>query len=125
MHAVLVFISDKRRKNVLGIFGNLSILQKHVFFFNVGSLITGYNFFLSLKKPDWNSLVLMNHVLLLVLLFYDSCVQRFAKEWTRKQHERLHLGVKPYVCHVCDAKYSQKTSLDCHVRTHHSSKHGF
>jgi len=49
------------------------------------------------------------------------CDKSFAKDWTRTQHERLHLGIKPYKCTVgkCGAQFSQKTSLDCHTKSHH------
>jgi len=48
------------------------------------------------------------------------CEMAFGTEWTRTQHERRHLGIKPYKCTHCLQDFAQKTSLDSHIRVHHS-----
>ena len=49
------------------------------------------------------------------------CEMAFGTEWTRTQHERRHLGIKPYKCKECSQEFGQKTSLDSHIKVHHSN----
>jgi len=51
----------------------------------------------------------------------SDCNMFFANGWTRKQHENLHLGIKPYGCQYCEISFTQKNSLDCHMKSKHKN----
>lgn len=46
------------------------------------------------------------------------CGQRFAYRWSWQQHEKGHLGLKPYLCNVCGKSFTQACTLRGHQKTH-------
>ena len=49
-----------------------------------------------------------------------DCGQRFKDKYNMQVHRRIHTGLKPYICPVvgCGKSFSQKTSLNYHLKTH-------
>ncbi|CAI2378300.1 unnamed protein product [Moneuplotes crassus] len=49
---------------------------------------------------------------------YNHCKKSFYKTWNFIDHARMHLGIKPYSCDLCDAKFTQKGNLKKHLLRH-------
>jgi len=45
-----------------------------------------------------------------------KCLSQFS------QHMRIHLGIKPYRCEICQRKFTQLSHLQQHIRTHTGDK---
>ncbi|XP_030752753.1 zinc finger protein 596-like [Sitophilus oryzae] len=48
----------------------------------------------------------------------DICGKRIHRDRIRS-HEKLHKGVKPYICEICDRKYTDKKRLREHMNLTH------
>ena len=46
-----------------------------------------------------------------ILCGYGNCGKEFVKAWNFLDHFRMHQGVRPYVCEVCDKSFTQKGNL--------------
>ncbi|CAI2360984.1 unnamed protein product [Moneuplotes crassus] len=49
---------------------------------------------------------------------YDGCSKEFTKTWSFLYHARMHEGVKPFECNICQRKFSQKSNLTKHSKQH-------
>ncbi|CAI2374427.1 unnamed protein product [Moneuplotes crassus] len=49
---------------------------------------------------------------------HNHCKKSFYKTWNFIDHARMHLGIKPYSCDLCDAKFTQKGNLLKHIARH-------
>ncbi|KAJ2922097.1 hypothetical protein H1R20_g15008, partial [Candolleomyces eurysporus] len=52
----------------------------------------------------------------------ETCKRRFGSESDRQRHERIHTGVKPFVCEVCNKGFPQYTGLKTHRNIHTGAK---
>ena len=50
------------------------------------------------------------------------CSKMFSSIWNRRVHERIHTGVKPYVCNICGKGFRQNVELRLHGRQHDKEK---
>lgn len=48
----------------------------------------------------------------------DGCDRHYASRSSLKTHQRLHTGVRPFVCKTCAKTFNTSYSLKTHVRTH-------
>ena len=46
-----------------------------------------------------------------ILCGYENCGKEFVKAWNFLDHFRMHQGVRPYVCEICDKSFTQKGNL--------------
>ena len=51
-----------------------------------------------------------------------QCFRGFTEQWALKKHERLHTGVKPYMCIVCDKTFADTSNLNKHKKIHQNYK---
>ena len=55
-------------------------------------------------------------------LFYfnllSTCGKKFSHVSHYYRHERIHTGVKPYKCDVCNKSFNQSNALKSHRKTH-------
>ena len=49
----------------------------------------------------------------------SECGQQCRTPYRLKVHSRVHSGVKPYTCEICDHKFAQK----CHLYRHYRRRH--
>ncbi|CAI2368406.1 unnamed protein product [Moneuplotes crassus] len=49
---------------------------------------------------------------------YPHCDRTFHKTWNFIDHARMHLGIRPFKCNYCDAKFTQKCNLKKHLLRH-------
>ena len=49
---------------------------------------------------------------------YDGCNKQFNKTWNLVDHLRMHEGIKPYRCHLCEKLFTQKGNLQKHMKQH-------
>lgn len=49
-----------------------------------------------------------------------GCNKEFDRSWNLLDHCRMHAGIKPHQCHICDKKFTQKGNLNKHLVTHTS-----
>lgn len=52
---------------------------------------------------------------------YDDCDKVFSKACNFLDHVRMHEGVKPYQCTLCDKEFVQKWNLRKHFKKHEAS----
>ena len=50
-----------------------------------------------------------------------DCGQKFANNYKRNKHVKMK-HIKPYICHVCDARFGMKQKLDHHLFIHTGEK---
>lgn len=50
---------------------------------------------------------------------YEGCGKEFNKTWNLLDHVRMHEGIKPFQCSICQKEFTQKGNL----RKHHVVKH--
>ncbi|VDL18754.1 unnamed protein product [Hymenolepis diminuta] len=46
------------------------------------------------------------------------CGRYYARRYSLKIHERMHTGLKPLKCKICDRKFADPSNLNKHLRTH-------
>ena len=49
---------------------------------------------------------------------FDGCTKKCSKRWNLIDHIKMHLGVKPYECEKCHARFTQKGNLKKHLKVH-------
>lgn len=49
---------------------------------------------------------------------YENCGKQYHKRWNLIDHIKTHLGIMPYQCGICQAKFVQKGNLKKHLRQH-------
>ena len=47
-----------------------------------------------------------------------GCGKEFIKAWNFLDHYRMHVGIRPFVCHICGKSFTQKGNLKKHRRQH-------
>lgn len=51
-----------------------------------------------------------------------QCFRGFTEQWALKKHERLHTGVKPYACDICNKTFADTSNLNKHKKVHQNNK---
>ncbi|CAI2378592.1 unnamed protein product [Moneuplotes crassus] len=53
-----------------------------------------------------------------VCKFKGGCHKEFERSWNLLDHYRMHEGIKPYSCPICQKKFTQKGNMNKHINTH-------
>ena len=53
---------------------------------------------------------------------WPGCFKVFKHSKSLNVHKRIHLGLKPFVCNLCDAAFTQSSGLRGHLLTHSGRK---
>ncbi|CAI2372565.1 unnamed protein product [Moneuplotes crassus] len=53
-----------------------------------------------------------------VCQYKGVCKKEFERSWNLLDHCRVHMGIKPYTCPICNKKFTQKGNLNKHLTTH-------
>ena len=49
-----------------------------------------------------------------------NCGAEFQRSWNLLDHLYMHYGIKPYGCHICSQRFTQKGNLNKHLLKHKS-----
>lgn len=49
---------------------------------------------------------------------YKDCTATFNKTWNFVDHARMHLGIRPYKCHIWGKRFTQSGNMKKHLATH-------
>ena len=52
----------------------------------------------------------------------DVCSKAFSHKHNLLDHQRLHLGLKPFLCEICCKAFNHKAKMVNHMRTHTGEK---
>lgn len=53
-----------------------------------------------------------------IVCMYDGCTHEFSKTWNFLDHARMHLGLKPFTCSICNLTFTQKGNMVKHEKQH-------
>ena len=60
-------------------------------------------------------------VVIVYICGYPNCGKEFMRTWNLLDHVRMHVGVKPYACHICGKSFTQIGNMRKHVQQHLST----
>ena len=70
------------------------------------------------KTKVWSSS--LQRFITCYLCKYSDCGKSFSKVWNLIDHVRMHEGIKPYECRLCNKTFTQKGNLKKHTIIQHS-----